>query len=77
MTEFSRSILAKELGSYILTYLEEKPYQEENIVEGTCARLVRQMIEIMDDEALDDFYCLDKIVDLIHTAGLSTSRHDF
>ena len=77
MTEFSRAILAKELGEYLLTCLEKKPQQEENIVERECACLIQQIISAMDDETLDDFYCLDRIVNLIHAAGLSTSRHDF
>ena len=34
MTELSRSILAKGLGEYILKYLEETPYREEDLVEG-------------------------------------------
>ena len=77
MTEISRAILARELGEDILTYLKEKPYQEECVIERECARLIQRIISAMDDETLDDFSCLDKIVDLIRTAGLSTSRHDF
>lgn len=77
MTELSRAILARGLGEYILTYLEEKPYRAENLVEQECARVLRQIIDALDDESLDDFCCVDKIVDVIHTAGLSTSRHDF
>lgn len=77
MTELSRAILAKGLGEYLLNYLEEKPYCEENLVEKECAWILVQIKEALDDESLDDFYCLDKIVDIFHAAGLSTTRHDF
>ena len=77
MTELSRAILAKGLGEYLLNYLEEKPYNEENLVERECAWVLRQIVDVLNDESLDDFSCVDRIVDLVHAAGLSTSRHDF
>lgn len=77
MTELSRAILAKSLGEYVLTCLEEKTYDAEGLVERECAWVLRQIIEALDDESLDDFYCVDRIVDIIHIAGLSTTRHDF
>lgn len=77
MTELSRAILARGLGEYLLNYLEEKPYREEELVERECAWTLRQIVDTMNDDTLDDFECMDKIVDIIHTAGLSTTRHDF
>lgn len=77
MTELARSILAKGLGEYILNYLEEKPYNEENLVERECGWVLWQIVETLNDESLDDFYCVDRIVDIVHTAGLNTTRHDF
>ena len=77
MTELSRSILAKGLGEYILKYLEETPYREEDLVEGESARILGQILDTLNDESLDDFYCLDQIVTIVHGAGLSTTRHDF
>ena len=77
MTEFSRGILAKGLGEYILNYLGEKPYHEEDLVERECALVVRQIVDALNDDDLDDFSCLDKIVDIVHAAGLRTARHDF
>ena len=77
MTEFSCGILAKGLGEYILNYLEEKPYHEEDLVERECARVVYQIVDALNDDSLDDFYCLDKIVDIVHAVGLRTTRHDF
>lgn len=77
MTELSRAFLAKGLGEYLLNYLDEKPYREEDLVERESARVLRKIIQALDDESLDDFCCLDKIVDVIHAAGLSTTRHDF
>ena len=77
MTDFSRDILAKGLGEYILNYLEENPYHEEDLVERECALIVRQIVDALNDDSLDDFYCLDRIVDIVHAAGLRTARHDF
>ena len=76
MTEFSRGILAKGLGEYLLNYLDEKPYYEEDLVERECTLVVRQIVDALNDDSLDDFYCLDKIVDIVHAAGLRTTRHD-
>ena len=77
MTELSRAMLARGLGEYILDHLEEKPYHEEGIVERECAWILRQIVDTLNDETLDDFYCLDRIVDIVLAAGLPTTRHDF
>lgn len=77
MTELSRAMLARGLGEYLLSYLEEKPFSEEGIVERECAWVLHQIVETLNDSELDDASCVDQIVSIVHAAGLSTSRHDF
>ena len=77
MDEMSRNLFAKGLGDYILNYLETSPYIADNLIESECARIVREILDVLDDESLDDFLCVDKIVDIISAAGLHTLRHDF
>ncbi len=77
MTEFSRNILAKALGDYILTYLDEKIGLSDVLIEGRCAQLVGQIINVLNDQELDDFACLEEIIRLLQAVGLETDRHDF
>ena len=77
MTELSRAMLTRALGEYLLTYLEENPFCEKDVVERECAWVLHQIVKTLNDETLDDFSCVDQIVSIVHAAGLSTSRHDF
>lgn len=77
MTELSRAMLARGLGEYLLTYLEEQPYQEQEVVERECAWVLRQIVDTLNNEDLDDDLCLDHIISIVNAAGLRTTRHDF
>lgn len=77
MTELSRAMLARGLGEYLLTHLEEHPFREQEVVERECAWVLHQIVDTLNDEALDDFSCLEQIVSIVNTAGLRTTRHDF
>lgn len=77
MDEMSRDLFAKGLGDYILNYLETSPYIADDLIERECARIVQEILKTLEDERLDDFLCVDRIVDIVHAAGLTTRRHDF
>lgn len=75
----ARQLCANAIGSYIITYLD--CLSDEAIAHMTelCAvQLLRRIKEILDDEALDDPTCfqrIDAIVSPWHEAGLETDRH--
>lgn len=75
----ARQLCANAIGSYIITYLD--CLSDEAIAHMTelCAvQLLRRIKEILDDEALDDLTCfqrIDAIVSAWHEAGLETDRH--
>lgn len=77
MTELSRTMLARGLGEYLLTHLEEHPYREQEVVERECAWVLHQIVDTLNTEALDDDSCLDHIISIVNAAGLRTTRHDF
>ena len=75
----ARQLCANAIGNYIITYLD--CLSDEAIAHMTelCAvQLLRRIKEILDDEALDDPTCfqrIDAIVSAGHEAGLETARH--
>ena len=75
----ARQLCANAIGNYIITYLD--CLSDEAIAHMTelCAvQLLRRIKEILDDEALDDPTCfqrIDAIVSAWHEAGLETVRH--
>ncbi|HJB69486.1 MAG TPA: hypothetical protein H9941_01480 [Candidatus Flavonifractor avistercoris] len=75
----ARQLCANAIGNYIITYLD--CLSDEAIAHMTelCAvQLLRRIKEILDDEALDDPTCfqrIDAIVSAWHEAGLETDRH--
>ena len=75
----ARQLCANAIGSYIITYLD--CLSDEAIAHMTelCeVQLLRRIKEILDDEALDDPTCfqrIDAIVSAWHEAGLETDRH--
>ena len=75
----AKQLCANAIGKYIITYLD--CLSDEAIAHMTelCAvQLLRRIKEILDDEALDDPTCfqrIDAIVSAWHEAGLETDRH--
>ena len=75
----AKQLCANAIGNYIITYLD--CLSDEAIAHMTelCAvQLLRRIKEILDDEALDDPTCfqrIDAIVSVWHEAGLETDRH--
>ena len=52
MTELSRAMLTRALGEYLLTYLEENPFCEKDVVERECAWVLHQIVKTLNDETL-------------------------
>lgn len=48
------------------------------IVELTCYKTIKRIRKILDNDKLDDFECIERIVKLLEGIGLDGgSRHDF
>jgi len=42
-----------------------------------AADILKQIIAILDNDDLDDFYCIEEIVKLLAGKDIYTNRHDF
>ncbi len=47
------------------------------IIRREAADILEQIITILNDDSLDDFYCIEEIVELLSENGIYTPRHDF
>ena len=75
----AKQLCANAIGNYIITYLDCLSDEAiANMTELCAVQLLRRIKEILDDEALDDPTCfqrIDAIVSAWHEAGLETDRH--
>ena len=75
----AKQLCANAIGNYIITYLDCLSGEAIAHMTELCAvQLLRRIKEILDDEALDDPTCfqrIDAIVSAWHEAGLETDRH--
>lgn len=75
----AKQICANAIGNYIITYLDCLSDEAiANMTELCAVQLLRRIKRILDDEALDDPTCfqrIDAIVSAWHEAGLETDRH--
>lgn len=45
---------------------------------STSERMIGTIREILENEELDDFFCIEEILDLYHNEGIPVyGRHDF
>ncbi len=73
----TRELLEKELGRQIMGYLDQGPFRMEDTVEGVCAGALDEICRALKDSALDDFHCIDTIINVLDRLGVSATRHDF
>ena len=75
----ARQLCANAIGNYIITYLDCLSDEAiANMTELCAVQLLRRIKRILDDEALDDPTCfqrIDAIVSAWHEAGPETDRH--
>lgn len=74
-------LCAKAIGKQIMNFMrsgEEHKFAEQ--ANSEAALILEKIRVILDDPALDDPECFQKIeaiVDIFNDAGISTSRHDW
>lgn len=79
MYDVGKELMAKELGQLALGILEGIHGSDllDPILGNEAVRILQSIQDVLNDEALDDFQCVEEIVSIFEGSGLSTSRHDF
>lgn len=73
-----RESMEKELGRVALDFLEALNYEViQNRAESKALKALGDIRAILDDPGLDDFQCIEEIVQVFEGLGVSTARHDF
>lgn len=73
----------KQFSFLLETLLEEKGLEltihrpDIDVIDDKYFNIVKQIIKILDNEKLDDFERVDRIVSLLLKNNLSTTCHDF
>lgn len=77
--DVSRELLSRELGQIALAALDGLVATDiqNRLAEQDSVRILQKIQDILNDESLDDFSCVEGIVLLFEEYGLSTFRHDF
>lgn len=78
MFDSAIDMIAQEVGRMVLQHALSPDWKVlEERVNSEAFQTLEAIRAALDDEALTDFYCLDRIVEIMNDAGLTTSRHDF
>jgi len=75
-----KDILIKALSKHgtRVTFENLATESPNGIVEQTCYATLQQIREILNDNQLDDFECIERIADLFEDIGSNGgTRHDF
>ncbi len=71
-------MLAQALGWMLLSHrktLDQTALTDQ--VKSDAEKCLVDIVAILNREELNDFHCVDKIIERLEKIGLSTSRHDF
>lgn len=71
-------MLAQALGWMLLSsekILDKTALTDQ--VKSDAEKCLVDIVAILDRQELNDFHCVDKIIERLEKIGLSTSRHDF
>ncbi len=74
-----RELLAMELGRLSLGILEGIHGSDflDAAADHHAIRILQDIQDILNNEQLSDFCCVEEIVSLLERSGISTTRHDF
>ncbi len=76
----SEALWAKCIGQEVLKYVKSRGVDVDRRVHDEAVELLEKIRAILDDDSLSDpecFHRIDAMVDAFHTAGISTTRHDW
>jgi len=76
--DICREILHAELGKIICENLKTEEINYAEIVNLKAVVMIQKIKNIIDDDSLSDFDCVEKIVRVFEESGSgAVSRHDF
>ena len=76
-TQYARTLMAQALGEAMLEHMNTTDKKAKELTAVLSLKLLFQIMDTLDDVSLDDFYCIDRIVDILAEHGLYTHRHDW
>ena len=79
MLEVEKEMAEKELGRLALAVLEGLHGTDflNPIVGSEAISTLQEIRDVLNNEHLSDFECIEEIVNILWLAGITTSRHDF
>ncbi len=79
--EIYKEILTRALirsGNMKITFEGVKIENPNQLVEGICCKTIERIQRVLDNDELEDFECIERIVQLLEGIGVECgSRHDF
>ncbi len=76
--ELYKELISFEIGKMIIENFENQNLNFKEIAELKSIQLLQKIKTIIQDDSLTDFECVEKIVCLFETTGISAEiRHDF
>ena len=73
----SRTVVAQALGQLLIEHLDTTAQMVKELAAVHTLKIVKDILDALDDQTLDDFACIDNIVDILGEYGMYTSRHDW
>lgn len=76
--ELYKEMLCKELGKLFLETVTNMEIGFEEIANAKANQTLQKIKAVLEDDSLDDFMCVEAIVLVFESAGISVGyRHDF
>lgn len=76
----SEELAAKTIGRFIIRTLKivyEKEDPLEIPVKSKAEQALQEIKNAMENQELNDFYCIEEIINILDKYGIDTFRHDF
>ena len=74
---FYEELAAKSLGTMLLQTLKDSSPDLSSLVHDESVIALGKIHAALNDDSLSDFMCLDEIIHVFDTLGLTVHRHDF
>ena len=76
--EFYDELLYKELGRFLIENFEKTKFDYHTVIQTQALKALYEIQQTIQDETLEDFYVVEKIVCVLEKYGMNTGgRHDF
>lgn len=74
-----QNMVSMEIGRFLLTYWERNKIDVTSLVQDRSVRALQKIVRTLDEseDELDDFDCIEKIIEILSECGIDTCRHDY